>query len=83
MGFQFGVSSDSEMERLVSEEKKKRSLYHCPGFGMGNYKDNKLEIIADKGNGNYAYIDNFQEARKVLISGGGTLFTIAKMLNSK
>ena len=49
------------------------------GFGMGNYKDDKMEIIADKGNGNYAYIDNIQEARKVFITEfGGTLFTIAK-----
>jgi len=77
--FNVGVSSDSEMERLVSEEKKKGVFITVLGFGMGNYKDNKLEIIADKGNGNYAYIDNFQEARKVLISEfGGTLFTIAK-----
>jgi Ca-activated chloride channel family protein len=46
---------------------------------MGNYKDDKMEIIADKGNGNYAYIDNIQEARKVFITEfGGTLFTIAK-----
>src|SRR3546814_10913997 len=46
---------------------------------MGNYKDNKLELLADKGNGNYAYIDTFNEARKVLVSEfGGTLFTIAR-----
>lgn len=77
--FNVGVSSDSEMERLVSEEKKKGVYITVLGFGMGNYKDNKLEIIADKGNGNYAYIDNFQEARKVLISEfTGTLFAIAK-----
>ncbi len=77
--FNVGVSSDSEMERLVGEEKKKGVFITVLGFGMGNYKDNKLELIADKGNGNYAYIDNFQEARKVLISEfGGTLFTIAK-----
>jgi Ca-activated chloride channel family protein len=77
--FNVGVSSDSEMERLISEEKKKGVFITVLGFGMGNYKDNKLEIIADKGNGNYAYIDNFQEARKVLISEfTGTLFAIAK-----
>ena len=46
---------------------------------MGNYKDSKMETIADKGNGNYAYIDNIQEAKKVLVNEfGGTLFTIAK-----
>jgi len=49
------------------------------GYGMGNYKDSKMEKLADKGNGNYAYIDNFNEARKVLVNEfGGTLFTIAK-----
>jgi Ca-activated chloride channel family protein len=49
------------------------------GFGMGNYKDSKMEILADKGNGNYAYIDNISESRKVLVNEfGGTLFTIAK-----
>jgi Ca-activated chloride channel family protein len=49
------------------------------GFGMGNIKDDKMEIIADKGNGNYSYIDNLQEARRVLVREfGGTLFTIAK-----
>jgi Ca-activated chloride channel homolog len=46
---------------------------------MGNYKDNKMEVLADKGNGNYAYIDNIQEAQKTFIHEfGGTLFTIAK-----
>src|SRR6478736_1087463 len=46
---------------------------------MGNYKDSKMEVLADKGNGNYAYIDNILEAQKVLVNEfGGTLFTIAK-----
>jgi Ca-activated chloride channel family protein len=49
------------------------------GFGMGNYKDSKLEILADKGNGNYAYIDNFEEARRTFVTEfGSTLFTVAK-----
>ncbi len=49
------------------------------GFGTGNLKDSRMEQLADKGNGNYAYIDNITEARKVLVSQmGGTLFTIAK-----
>ncbi|MBN8787852.1 MAG: DUF3520 domain-containing protein, partial [Terrimonas sp.] len=49
------------------------------GYGMGNYKDNKMQILADKGNGNHAYIDNMSEAKKVLVSEfGGTMFTIAK-----
>ena len=77
--FNIGPSSNAEMERLI-EEKRDRGVYMTVlGFGMGNYKDDKMEIIADKGNGNYAYIDNIQEARKVFITEfGGTLFTIAK-----
>ena len=77
--FNVGVSDNASMERLVEE---KRGLGVCMtvlGFGMGNIKDDKMEIIADKGNGNYAYIDNIQEARRVLVQEfGGTLFTIAK-----
>jgi Ca-activated chloride channel homolog len=77
--FNVGVSSDSEMEQIVSSERDKGIFITVLGFGMGNYKDNKLEIISDKGNGNYSYIDNIQEARKVFIKEfGGTLFTIAK-----
>jgi Ca-activated chloride channel family protein len=62
------------------EEKRGLGVYMTVlGFGMGNIKDDKMEIIADKGNGNYAYIDNIQEARRVLVQEfGGTLFTIAK-----
>lgn len=49
------------------------------GFGMGNYKDDRLQVLAEKGNGNHAYIDNLMEAKKVLVSEfGGTLFTVAK-----
>jgi len=77
--FNVGVSSDSEMEQIVSNEREKGTFITVLGFGMGNYKDNKLEIISDKGNGNYSYIDNIQEARKIFIKEfGGTLFTIAK-----
>jgi Ca-activated chloride channel homolog len=77
--FNVGVSSDSEMEQIVSAEREKGTFITVLGFGMGNYKDNKLEIISDKGNGNYSYIDNIQEARKIFIKEfGGTLFTIAK-----
>lgn len=77
--FNIGVSSDSEMEKIVSGERQKGISISVLGFGMGNYKDNKLEIIADKGNGNYNYIDNIQEARKIFIKEfGGTLYTIAK-----
>lgn len=77
--FNVGVSSTSEMERLVEQERASGIFMSVLGFGTGNIKDDKMETIADKGNGNYAYIDNIQEARKVLISQfGGTLFTIAK-----
>ncbi len=77
--FNVGSSSNAEMERLIEEKREDGVFMTVLGFGMGNYKDDKMEIIADKGNGNYAYIDNIQEAQKVLITEfGGTLFTIAK-----
>lgn len=77
--FNVGQSSNAEMERLIEQEREKGIAISVLGFGMGNYKDDKMEIIADKGNGNYAYIDNLQEAKKVLVNEfGGTLFTIAK-----
>jgi Ca-activated chloride channel family protein len=64
---------------MIEKERERGIFITALGFGMGNYKDDKLEIIAKKGNGNYAYIDNIQEARKVLVKEfGGTLFTIAK-----
>ena len=77
--FNVGASSNAEMERLIEEKRDHGVFMTVLGFGMGNYKDDKMEIIADKGNGNYAYIDNIQEAKKVFINEfGGTLFTIAK-----
>ena len=77
--FNVGESSNAAMERLVEEEREKGVFITVLGFGMGNYKDDRLEIIANKGNGNYAYIDNIQEARKVFVSEfAGTLFTVAK-----
>ncbi|MCU0382863.1 MAG: von Willebrand factor type A domain-containing protein, partial [Cyclobacteriaceae bacterium] len=77
--FNVGASSDKDMEQLIEEERKSGVFLTVLGFGMGNYKDAKMEILADKGNGNYAYIDNVSEARKTLVNEfGGTLFTIAK-----
>ncbi|MBI5010951.1 MAG: DUF3520 domain-containing protein, partial [Bacteroidia bacterium] len=77
--FNVGESSNGGMERLVEEKREQGVFITVLGFGMGNVKDDKMEIIADKGNGNYSYIDNLQEARKVLVREfGGTLFTIAK-----
>jgi Ca-activated chloride channel family protein len=77
--FNIGASSNGEMERLIEEKRKDGIFLTVLGFGMGNYKDSKMETLADKGNGNYAYIDNIIEAKKVLVNEfGGTLFTIAK-----
>ena len=77
--FNIGASSDGEMTRLIEEKRKSGVYLTCLGFGMGNYKDSKMETLADKGNGNYAYIDNILEAKKVLVTEmGGTMFTIAK-----
>ncbi|WP_066632378.1 vWA domain-containing protein [Labilibacter marinus] len=77
--FNVGVSSNSEMEKLITSERDKGIYITVAGFGMGNYKDSKMEIIANKGNGNYFYIDNIQEARKAMVEEfGGTLYTIAK-----
>src|SRR2546428_490736 len=77
--FNVGVSSDGELQRLIEEKRESGVFLSVLGFGMGNYKDNKLETLADKGNGNYAYIDNFTEAKKVFVNEfGGTLFTLAK-----
>ncbi|MDA3865681.1 MAG: von Willebrand factor type A domain-containing protein [Salinivirgaceae bacterium] len=77
--FNVGISSNAEMERLIEKKREKGIFISVLGFGMGNYQDSKMEIIADKGNGNYAYIDNILEAKKVLVNEfGGTLFTIAK-----
>ena len=79
--FNVGESSNGAMERLVEEKRKEGVFITVLGFGMGNVKDDKMELIADKGNGNYSYIDNLQEARRVLVREfGGTLFTIAKDL---
>ncbi len=77
--FNVGESSNGGMERLIEAKRKDGIFLTVLGFGMGNYKDSKMETLADKGNGNYAYIDNITEAKKVLVNEfGGTLFTIAK-----
>ncbi len=77
--FNVGVSSDGALVRLIENKRKDGIFLTCLGFGMGNYKDNKLELLADKGNGNYAYIDNLLEAKKTFVTDlTGTLFTIAK-----
>ncbi|MEG1236323.1 MAG: von Willebrand factor type A domain-containing protein [Flavobacterium sp.] len=77
--FNVGSSSNSDMEKLIEEKKKTGVFLTCLGYGMGNYKDSKMEILADKGNGNYAYIDNIQEANRFLGKEfKGSMFAIAK-----
>lgn len=77
--FNVGTSSDGGLERLIEVKRNQGVFLTALGYGMGNYQDSKMEILADKGNGNYAYIDNALEAKKVLVTEfGGTLFTIAK-----
>lgn len=77
--FNVGVSSDDALVSLIEEKRKTGVYLTVLGYGMGNYKDSKMEKLADKGNGNYAYIDNIMEAKKVLVNEmGATLLTIAK-----
>jgi len=77
--FNVGLSSDAEMIRLVEQRREEGTFLTVLGFGTGNLKDTKMEQMADKGNGHYAYIDNFREAHKVFVREfGGTLFTVAK-----
>ncbi len=77
--FNVGVSSDDELERLIEKERESGVFLTVLGYGTGNYQDAKMQKLADKGNGNHAYIDGISEANKVLVHEfGGTLFTIAK-----
>lgn len=77
--FNVGVTQRGDLERLIEQEAKSGVFLTVLGFGMGNLKDSTLELLSNKGNGNYAYIDDFSEARKVLVDEMmGTLVTIAK-----
>lgn len=77
--FNVGVSSDGELVEIIEQERASGVFLSVLGFGQGNYKDNKMEQLANKGNGNYAYIDQLEEAKKVFVEElPGTLFTIAK-----
>jgi Ca-activated chloride channel family protein len=77
--FNVGASTDSDMESLIETKRKSGVFLTCLGYGMGNYKDSKLETLADKGNGNYAYIDNMQEASRFLDKEfKGSMYAIAK-----
>ncbi|RZJ71290.1 von Willebrand factor type A domain-containing protein [Flavobacterium sp.] len=77
--FNVGSSSNSDMEKLIEDKRKSGVFLTVLGYGMGNYKDSKMEILADKGNGNYAYIDNIQEANRFLVKEfNGSMYAIAK-----
>jgi Ca-activated chloride channel family protein len=77
--FNVGTIQRGDLESLIEREAKSGVFLTVLGFGMGNYKDSTLELLSNKGNGNYAYIDDFSEARKVLVDQMlGTMVTIAK-----
>lgn len=77
--FNVGASSDMDMEKLIVQERESNVNISVLGYGMGNYKDSKLETLANKGRGNYAYINDISEARKAIVSEfGGTMFTVAR-----
>ena len=77
--FNVGVSSAEGLEQLIEKERKSGVHLTVLGYGMGNYKDKKIQVLAEKGNGNHAYIDNLQEANRVLVGEfGATLHTVAK-----
>ncbi|MCP3979407.1 MAG: DUF3520 domain-containing protein [bacterium] len=77
--FNVGVSDRGGLRKLIKKQAESGVFLSVLGFGMGNYKDSTLEELADRGNGNYAYIDELREARKVLVDeAGSTLVTIAK-----
>lgn len=77
--FNIGPSSAADLEKLVKDKRDKGIFISVLGFGTGNYKDNRMEIIADRGDGSYYYIDSLREAKKVFVDEmTGTLYTIAK-----
>lgn len=77
--FNVGVSSSEGLESLIEGKRKSGVFLTVLGYGMGNYKDNKLQTLSEKGNGNHAYIDNLQEANKVLVNEfGSTMYAVAK-----
>jgi Ca-activated chloride channel family protein len=77
--FNVGTTSEGDLTRMIERERERGVFLTVLGFGMGNVKDSTMEMLADKGNGNYAYIDSLEEARKVLVKeSGSTLMTVAK-----
>ena len=76
--FNVGLSTENELQNLIEQQRKSGIYLTCLGVGMGNYKDSKLSILAQKGNGNFAYIDNEHEAEKILVTElTQTLFSVA------
>ncbi len=76
--FNIGQASEDELEILITQHQQSGIYLTCLGVGMGNYKDSKLEVLAKKGNGNFAYLDNEKEAEKVLVKElTQTLYTVA------
>lgn len=77
--FNVGISSGKALEKLIEKERETGVFLTVLGYGMGNYKDGKMQVLAEKGNGNHAYIDNLQEANRVLVNEfGATMYTVAK-----
>jgi Ca-activated chloride channel family protein len=77
--FNVGVSSNGELEKLITEQRKTGIYLSILGYGMGNYKDDKMQTLAQAGNGNHAYIDNLQEANRVLVREfGATMYAVAR-----
>ena len=77
--FNIGINNTTDLEKFIKKQRESGIYMSVLGFGMGNYRDDMAETIADKGNGNYAYIDNITEAKKVLVNElSGTLFAVAK-----
>jgi Ca-activated chloride channel homolog len=77
--FNVGVTNEGDLTRLIEEKRENGVFLTVLGFGMGNNKDSRMEKLADRGNGNYGYIDTIDEARKVMVKeAGATLVTVAK-----
>jgi Ca-activated chloride channel family protein len=76
--FNVGLKSEADLDEMISSQRQSGVYLTCLGVGMGNYKDSKIQLLAEKGNGNFAYLDNFQEAEKVLMTEfTQTLFSVA------
>lgn len=77
--FNVGIHDNDALLKLIEKERNSGVFLSVLGYGMGNYKDDKMQILANAGNGNHSYIDNLEEARKTLVTEfGGTMHTIAK-----